>query len=98
MDLDVFVLLAPCVLVSLALHELAHAWVAWQLGDPTAREQGRLTLNPLRHLDPLGAAMFAATALAAGTPFGWASRCRSTPASSAARRRAWRSSRPPVRP
>lgn len=72
MALDVFLLVAPCVLVSLALHELAHAFVAWRLGDPTAREQGRLTLNPLKHLDPLGTAMFAATALAAGTPFGWA--------------------------
>jgi Zn-dependent protease len=72
MDLKTFALLAPCVLVSLALHELAHAWVAWRLGDPTAKLRGRLTLNPLKHLDPLGTAMFAATALAANTPFGWA--------------------------
>jgi Zn-dependent protease len=72
MDLRTFALLAPCVLVSLALHELAHAWTAWKLGDPTAREQGRLTLNPLRHLDPVGTAVFAVTALAAATPFGWA--------------------------
>jgi Zn-dependent protease len=72
MDLDVFLLLAPCVLVSLTLHELAHAWTAWRLGDPTAKEQGRLTFNPLKHLDPLGTAMFALTALVANTPFGWA--------------------------
>lgn len=72
MELETFLLLAPGVLVSLALHELAHAWTAWRLGDPTAREEGRLTLNPLKHLDPLGTAMFAITALAAGTPFGWA--------------------------
>jgi len=72
MSLHTFVLVAPCVLVSLALHELAHAWVAARLGDPTAREQGRLTLNPVRHLDPLGTLMFAVTALTAGTPFGWA--------------------------
>ena len=72
MSVDTFILLAPCVLVSLALHELAHAWVAARLGDPTARELGRLTLNPFKHLDPLGTAMFAATALVAGTPFGWA--------------------------
>jgi Zn-dependent protease len=71
-DLETFVLLAPCVLVSLTLHELAHAWTAWKLGDPTAKELGRLTLNPLKHLDPLGTAMFAITALAANTPFGWA--------------------------
>lgn len=72
MDLRTFLLLAPCVLVSLALHELAHAWVAWRLGDPTARIQGRVTLNPLRHLDPLGTAMFAVTSLVANLPFGWA--------------------------
>jgi Zn-dependent protease len=72
MDLDVFLLLAPCVLVSLALHELAHAYTAWKLGDPTAKDEGRLTFNPLKHLDPLGTLMFAITALAANTPFGWA--------------------------
>jgi Zn-dependent protease len=54
MDLDTFALLLPIVLVSLTLHELAHAWVAWRLGDPTAKSQGRLTLNPIVHLDPLG--------------------------------------------
>lgn len=72
MDVRTFLLLAPCVLMSLALHELAHAWVAWRLGDPTAREEGRITLNPIKHLDPLGTLMFAITALAAGLPFGWA--------------------------
>jgi Zn-dependent protease len=72
LDLRTFVYLAPCVLLSLTLHELAHAVTAWKLGDPTAKEQGRLTLNPLRHLDPLGTAMFAITALAANVPFGWA--------------------------
>jgi Zn-dependent protease len=72
MDLRTFLLLAPCVLVSLALHELAHAWVAWRLGDPTAKEEGRITLNPIKHLDPLGTIMFAVTSLGAGLPFGWA--------------------------
>jgi Zn-dependent protease len=72
MDLRTFLLLAPCVLLSLTLHELAHAWTAWKLGDPTAKEEGRLTFNPLKHLDPLGTAMFALTALATSTPFGWA--------------------------
>jgi Zn-dependent protease len=60
------------VLVSLTLHELGHAYVAWKLGDPTAKEQGRLTLNPIAHLDPLGTLMFALTALIANLPFGWA--------------------------
>ena len=72
MELRTFLLLAPCVLVSLALHELAHAWSAWKLGDPTAKDEGRLTFNPIKHLDPLGTLMFAVTALATNTPFGWA--------------------------
>jgi Zn-dependent protease len=71
-DLETLLLLLPIVLVSLTLHELAHAWVAWRLGDPTAKEQGRLTLNPLVHLDPLGTTMFVLTALIANLPFGWA--------------------------
>ena len=72
MDLGTFALLLPIVLVSLTLHELAHAWVAWRLGDPTAKSQGRLTLNPIVHLDPLGTLMFVLTALIANLPFGWA--------------------------
>jgi len=70
--LDVFLVLVPIVLVSLTLHELGHAYVAWKLGDPTAKEQGRLTLNPIAHLDPLGTLMFVLTALIANLPFGWA--------------------------
>ena len=45
----------PAVLLSLTLHECAHALIALRLGDPTARDLGRLTLNPIRHVDPLGA-------------------------------------------
>ncbi len=52
-----FVLLAIPLLYSIILHELAHGWVASRMGDPTARYAGRLTLNPLKHLDPLGTAM-----------------------------------------
>jgi Zn-dependent protease len=72
MDLHTFLFLLPIVLASLTLHELAHAYVAWKLGDPTAKQEGRLTLNPLVHIDPLGTLMFIVTALAAGLPFGWA--------------------------
>ena len=72
MDLKTFLFVAPIVLGSLTLHELAHAWVAWRLGDPTAHERGRITLNPLAHLDPLGTTMFALTALLSNFPFGWA--------------------------
>jgi Zn-dependent protease len=72
MDLETLAVVLPIVLASLTLHELAHAWVAWKLGDPTAKEQGRITLNPIVHIDPLGTFMFVATALIASFPFGWA--------------------------
>jgi Zn-dependent protease len=54
------------LVVALSVHEFAHAWTADQLGDDTPRLQGRLTLNPLAHLDPLGSLML----IIAG--FGWA--------------------------
>jgi Zn-dependent protease len=53
-------------------HELAHGWIAYRLGDPTAKNRGRLSLNPLKHLDPLGTAMFIITYLFSGFVFGWA--------------------------
>lgn len=45
----------PALLIGLTLHEYAHGWVAYKLGDPTAKNMGRLTINPLKHIDPLGA-------------------------------------------
>ena len=45
----------PCILIALTVHEVAHGWMAYKLGDPTAKTMGRLTLNPLKHLDPIGA-------------------------------------------
>ena len=45
---------AVCILFSLILHECAHGWMAWKCGDPTAKMLGRLTLNPMKHLDPFG--------------------------------------------
>lgn len=69
-DLTSFVvsilLTLPVVLFSLSLHEAAHGFVAYKCGDPTARNFGRLTLNPLKHLDPIG---FACMLLIG---FGWA--------------------------
>jgi Zn-dependent protease len=51
-----WILLAiPSVLVAATVHEYAHAFVAYKLGDPTAKAEGRLTLNPLKHIDPIGA-------------------------------------------
>lgn len=54
-DLQGMLLTLPALLVGLTLHEFAHGYVAYLLGDPTAKNMGRLTLNPIRHLDPLGA-------------------------------------------
>ena len=48
----------PPLLLALTLHEYAHGYVAYRLGDPTARNAGRLTLNPLSHLDPIGTLAF----------------------------------------
>ena len=45
----------PCVLFALTVHEVSHGYMAYRLGDPTAHRMGRLTLNPLKHLDPVGA-------------------------------------------
>ena len=52
------------LLIALTIHEAAHAWMANYLGDPTARLQGRLSLNPLAHLDPAGTFVFLITAFA----------------------------------
>jgi Zn-dependent protease len=62
----------PFLLVSLVLHELAHAYVATWLGDPSPRADGRLSFNPIVHLDPLGTAVFLITALVSDFIFGWA--------------------------
>lgn len=52
------IIIAPPLLLALTLHEVAHGYVADRLGDPTARLAGRLTLNPLKHLDPIGTIAF----------------------------------------
>jgi len=52
------ILQIPALLIAVTVHELAHALVADRLGDPTPRRLGRITLNPLPHIDPLGALAF----------------------------------------
>jgi len=52
------IILAPPLLFALTFHEFAHGYVAYRLGDPTAKNAGRLTLNPLKHLDPIGTIAF----------------------------------------
>ncbi len=65
-DLQRIILLAPPILFALTIHEFAHGYVALTLGDPTAKAEGRLTLNPLKHLDPIGTIAFFLV------NFGWA--------------------------
>lgn len=61
-------------LLAITLHEAAHAYAAYLLGDPTAKEQGRLSLNPIRHIDPVGTIALPLMLKLAGSPFlfGWA--------------------------
>jgi|YelNatPaOPRAMG01_1025707.scaffolds.fasta_scaffold70465_2 Zn-dependent protease len=65
-SLKEFILLIPVILFSLTVHEVSHGWVADKFGDPTARATGRLTLNPIAHLDPIGTIMLFIA------HFGWA--------------------------
>jgi Zn-dependent protease len=60
-------------LFAISVHESAHAWMAWRLGDPTARMLGRVSLNPLQHIDPIGTVLLPALALFYHFPMiGWA--------------------------
>lgn len=61
-----FIVIAVPLMYAIIFHELAHGWVAYQMGDPTAKSQGRLSLSPLRHLDPMGTLMLFIVG------FGWA--------------------------
>ncbi len=54
-DIVEILLCIPAALIALSVHEYAHGYVAYRLGDPTAKALGRLTLNPLKHIDPIGA-------------------------------------------
>jgi len=66
MNLSTILLVAPPILIALTFHEFAHAYAAYRYGDDTAKQLGRLSLNPLRHLDPLGTIMIFLV------HFGWA--------------------------
>ncbi len=63
-----FLVWACALLVAITIHEYAHAWTADRLGDPTPRLQGRLTLNPLVHLDPIGTIMLLLVRIGWGKP------------------------------
>ncbi len=66
MSPQTLILLIPVILLALSVHEVSHGLVAYRLGDPTAKNAGRLTLNPLSHLDPIGTLMIFLV------HFGWA--------------------------
>lgn len=55
LDITSLIIRAVVVLLAISIHEMAHGFVAYKLGDPTAKSMGRLSLNPLKHLDPIGA-------------------------------------------
>lgn len=70
--LEIATLVIPLIL-AIVFHEVAHGWVARSLGDPTAEEMHRLSLNPLRHVDPIGTVVLPGVLAMVGAPiFGWA--------------------------
>ncbi len=72
-DFAAIFLLFIVLLFSLTVHEAAHAWTADRLGDPTARMLGRVSLNPIVHIDPIGTVLFPLLAIVTGVPLiGWA--------------------------
>lgn len=72
--IQVAAVMAPPIIFSIILHEVAHGWVAESLGDKTARMMGRLTLNPIPHIDPIGTIFLPLLLIIMGSKFlfGWA--------------------------
>lgn len=68
MDWSGVIIQVAVLLFALSFHEMAHAWAAYKLGDPTARDLGRLTMNPIKHIDPFMTLIFPAMLLAIGSP------------------------------
>ncbi len=74
MDIQSAVLAIPAIMMAVILHEYAHGWMAYKMGDPTAKEMGRLTINPIPHIDPFGTIILPAILMLLSSPilFGWA--------------------------
>ncbi|RMH79878.1 MAG: site-2 protease family protein [Acidobacteria bacterium] len=74
MDLQEAIVSVPAIMMAVILHEYAHGWMAYKMGDTTAKEHGRLTLNPIPHIDPLGTVILPGLLMLVGSPilFGWA--------------------------
>jgi Zn-dependent protease len=72
-DIASLIIAILVLLISLTVHEMAHAWTADRLGDPTARHLGRVSLNPIVHIDPIGTLVFPLLGILSGLPvIGWA--------------------------
>ncbi|WP_340690283.1 site-2 protease family protein [Hydrogenobacter thermophilus] len=74
MDLREAVITIPAIMMAVILHEYAHGWMAYKMGDATAKEAGRLTINPIPHIDLFGTIILPAMFILIGSPilFGWA--------------------------
>ncbi len=73
MGIEYIVIIVLVLVFSVIVHENAHGWVAYRLGDPTAHEMGRITMNPIPHIDPIGSIVVPIVLSFVGSvPFGWA--------------------------
>ncbi len=74
MNLADAVITIPALMMAVILHEVAHGWVAYKMGDDTAKLAGRITLNPIPHIDPVGTLLLPGLLILIGSPilFGWA--------------------------
>lgn len=75
---EFWLLLMIALIIGITVHEFGHAWMADKLGDPQPREEKRVSLSPLAHLDPLGTLLMAVTSLV-GMPIGWGKPVRTDP-------------------
>ena len=73
MDIFTILILLFVILFAITVHEAAHGWAAFKLGDPTAQLMGRVTINPIAHIDPIGTILLPVILVIMGAPpFGWA--------------------------
>ncbi|HRY16967.1 MAG TPA: site-2 protease family protein [Candidatus Competibacteraceae bacterium] len=69
--IQLLIVLGPPLLLAITLHEVAHGWIALRCGDTTAKSQGRLSLNPLRHIDPIGTVLVPGLLVVVPMLLGW---------------------------
>jgi Zn-dependent protease len=73
MDIPTIIISLFVVLFAITIHEASHGWAAYKMGDPTAHALGRITLNPIAHIDPIGTILLPVILIIMGAPpFGWA--------------------------